>query len=37
MSYAMKHMTDLIARDGNHVKAFVVQCYITGVAQDWEV
>jgi phage/plasmid-associated DNA primase len=37
MSYAMKHMTDLIARDGNHVKAFVAECCITGVAEDWSV
>jgi phage/plasmid-associated DNA primase len=33
----MKHMTDLIARDGNHVKAFVAECCITGVAEDWSV
>jgi phage/plasmid-associated DNA primase len=37
MSYAMKHMTDVIARDGNHVKAFVAECCITGVAEDWSV
>ena len=37
MSYAMKHMTDLIARDGNHVKAFVAECCITGAAEDWSV
>jgi hypothetical protein len=37
MSYAMKHMTDLIARDGNHVKAFVAEQCIVGVAEDWSV
>jgi phage/plasmid-associated DNA primase len=37
MSYAMKHMTDVLARDGNHVKAFVAECCITGVAEDWSV
>jgi phage/plasmid-associated DNA primase len=37
MSYAMKHMTDLIARDGNHVKAFVAEHCIVGVAEDWSV
>src|SRR5436305_2828587 len=37
MSYAMKHMTDSIAREGNHVKAFVAECCITGVAEDWSV
>src|SRR5579884_1733456 len=37
MSYAMKHMTDVIARDGNHVKAFVAECCIVGVAEDWLV
>jgi hypothetical protein len=37
MSYSMKHMTDLMARDGNHVKAFVAECCITGVAEDWSV
>jgi phage/plasmid-associated DNA primase len=37
MSYAMKHMTDVIARDGNHVKAFVAECCIVGVVEDWSV
>lgn len=37
MSYAMKHMTDSIVRDENHVKAFVAECCITGVAEDWSV
>ena len=37
MSYAMKHMTDVIARDGNHVKVFVAEQCIVGVADDWSV
>src|SRR5947209_4716534 len=37
MGYAMKHMTDVIARDGNHVKGFVAECCIVGVAEDWSV
>src|SRR5205807_9746155 len=37
MSYAMKQVTDSIAREGNHVKAFVAECCITGVAEDWSV
>ncbi len=33
----MKHMTDSIAISGNHVKAFVAECCITGMAEDWSV
>ena len=37
MSYAMKHMTDSIAREGNHVKSFVAERCIVGVTEDWSV
>ena len=33
----MKHTTDLVAREENHVKAFVAECCITGEVSEWSV
>jgi len=37
LSYAQKHTQDVIAREGNHVKAFLAECCIVGDATNWSV
>jgi hypothetical protein len=37
LSFAQKHMQDAIAREGNHVKAFLAECCIVGDATNWSV